>query len=277
MEQRSEEWFAARKGRITGSAIGAILGLSPFATREDVLRRMVREYHGHEGDFKGNVATEYDTLNEPNAIAEYQLETASKVEECGFFTFCDWLGASPDGLIGDDGLIEVKCPYSLRHGGEFKSISEQEHYYAQIQIQLVVTGRKWCDFYQWSPYASKLEHVKIDPQWIDEYMPELEAFYGIYVEARKPENAWRYLDGGELVQKYKMAVAALEVAQSEVEEAKQALIEATGPDGGQIGDLKVTLVERKGSISYAKAVKELLPDVDLSAYEGKSSTYWKIS
>ena len=113
MEQRSAEWFAARLNRVTGSAIGAILGLSPFATPADVMRRMVREYHGQESEFKGNVATEYGQQNEQNAIADYEMQSGNKVQECGFFVHPDfeWLGASPDGLIGDDGLIEVKCPY----------------------------------------------------------------------------------------------------------------------------------------------------------------------
>lgn len=277
MEQRSNEWYEARKGRITGSAVGAILGLSPFTSRDDVMRRMVREYHGQPSDFTGNVATEYGTLNEPNALADYQMETDSVVVAEGFVMLGEWLGASPDGLIGDDGLIEIKCPYGLRHDSDgFKSISEQMHYYAQIQVQLYVTGRAWCDFYQWSAYGSKLERVNIDPTWLEEKIPLLRSFYDEYIEQRKPENAWRYLDGGELVHKYKMALAALEVAQSELEEAKQALIDATSEKGGVIGDLKITLVERKGSVSYASAIKDLLPDADLSAYVGKPSQYWSI-
>ncbi len=277
MEQRSNEWFEARKSRITGSAVGAILGLSPFTSRDDVMRRMVREYHGQPSEFTGNIATEYGTLNEPNALADYQMETENVVDAEGFIMLGDWLGASPDGLIGDDGLIEIKCPYGLRHDSEgFKSISEQMHYYAQIQVQLYVTGRSWCDFYQWSAYGSKLERVNIDPTWLEENLPLLRAFYDDYIEQRKTENAWRYLDGGELVQKYRMAQAALEVAQSELEEAKQALIDATNGQGGVIGDLKITLVERKGSVIYANAVKDLLPDADLSAYVGKPSQYWSI-
>jgi len=59
MEQRSNEWFAARKGRITGSAVGAILGLNPWAGRNDVMRRMVREYHNQPSEFTGNSATQW--------------------------------------------------------------------------------------------------------------------------------------------------------------------------------------------------------------------------
>lgn len=277
MEQRSEEWFEARKGRITGSAVGAILELSPFATSEDVMRRMVRDYYGQESEFKGNIATEYGEMNEPNAIADYEMNTGIKVQSCGFYTHQDWLGASPDGLIGNDGLLEVKCPFSLRHGGDFKYIHEQMHYYAQMQIQMYVTGRQWCDFYQWSAYGDKLERVNYDPQWIELNLPILESFYELYLVAINPENAWRYLDGGELVQKYQQAIAALEVAKSDVEDAKQALIDATNGEGGQIGSLKITKVSKKGSVSYAKAIKDLAPDADLELYRGKNTEYWKIS
>lgn len=278
MEQRSKEWFAARANRITGSAIGAILGLSPFATTADVMRRMVRDYHGQPSEFVGNIATEHGTLNEPNALADYRMQH-NEVDECGFFVHPDfeWLGASPDGLISADGLLEIKCPYGMRHSAEgFKSIDDQKHYYAQIQYQLFCTGRTWCDFYQWSPYGDLLQRVNLDVEFIELTLPALKAFYSEYLEERKPENAWKYIDGGKLVQRYKMAKAALEVAENELEEAKMALIEATNGKGGKIGDVSITIISKQGSIAYAKAVKDLLPDADLESYRGKESTYWMV-
>jgi putative phage-type endonuclease len=278
MEQRSKEWYKAREGRITGSAIGAILGLSPFANASDVLRRMVREYHGQPSEFTGNIATQWGTDNEPNALADFKM-LHGDVQECGFYVHpqIEWLGASPDGLIGDDGLIEIKCPFGMRHSADgFKPIMDQMHYYAQVQYQLYITGREWCKFYQWSPYGAELEHVNYDQQFIADTLPSLEEFYRLYIDERKPENAWRYIDGGDLVHRYKLAKAALEVAQAELEEAKQALIDATNGDGGQIGDIKITKASRAGSIAYAKAIKDLLPDADLEAYRGKPSEYWVV-
>lgn len=281
IEQRSEEWYELRKARITGSKIGAILGLSPFATPEDVMRDMVRDYHGAEKEFKGNIATEHGTRNEPNALADYIMETGAEVTEAPFVVHpeFDWLGASPDGYVGDDKLIEIKCPFGKRHetdDGGFLSIDDQPHYMAQMQFQMLCTGRFECDFYQWSPYASKLETVKFDPAYIERNLPLLRAFFDRYLTEREPENAWRYLDGGDLVMRYKSAKAAVDAAQAELEEAKQALIDATGGNGGKVGDLNVTKAERKGSIAYAKAVKELLPDADLEQYRGKPSSYWVV-
>ena len=276
MEQRTPEWFAARKGRVTGSSVGSILNINPYSNSSDVLRRMVREYHGQESEFKGNVATDYGTLNEPNALTDYMMEHDRGVIECGFYTYQDWLGASPDGLIDNDGLIEIKCPYGLRHGGEFKPLSEQPHYHAQIQIQLFVTGRQWCDFYQWSPYDSKLERVNIDHVWLEESLEELYTFYNVYLVAREDENAWRYIDGGELANAYNTAKAALEVAKSELDDAKMALIEATNCEGGKIGNINITRVNKKGSIGYAKALKDIAPGADLELYRGKDSSYWLV-
>lgn len=279
MEQRSKEWFQARKNRITGSSVGAILELNPWNTADDVMRRMVREYWDQPSEFKGNVATDYGTVNEPNALEDYKLETGNDVQEVGFILHSDWLGASPDGVIDDNTLLEIKCPYGLRHdtSASFKTIMDQPHYYAQMQIQMYCTGSECCDFYQWSAYSSKLERVNIDPEWLDMAIPKLKAFYDKYLIERESENAWRYLDGGELVHNYKKAFAQMEVAKSELEQAKDALILATDNKGGQIGDIKISLVERKGSVSYAKAIKDLAPDADLEEYRGKSSEFWKIS
>lgn len=191
MEQRSKEWFDARKGRVTASAVGSILGLSPFAKQEDVLRRMVREYHGAPSEFTGNAATEWGTANEPWAISQYESTSGTTVAKCGFYTYEDWLGASPDGLIDDKGIIEVKCPYGLRNADspEFKSINKQFHYYAQIQVQLLVTGRDWCHFYQWAPKGEMLETVPKDDRFIADGLKALKQFHVLYlVERDKPEK-----------------------------------------------------------------------------------------
>ena len=129
LKQGSEEWFNARKGRITGSRVGAILGLSPFANRDDVMREMIREHFGYEREFKGNVATDWGSEHESTAIAQYERETGNLVISTGFFAYEDMLGASPDGLVLDNGLVEVKCPYSKK----IKPLSEQPHYIAQVQ------------------------------------------------------------------------------------------------------------------------------------------------
>lgn len=279
IEQRSEEWFNQRKGKVTGSVVGAILGLSPYMSRNDVMRKMVREYHGVDSEFKGNATTEWGQAMEPHAIADFELDTGLEVTPAEFELWDeDWLGASPDGYVNDGSLIEVKCPYSLRTKEEldFKSILGLQHYYAQIQIQLLVTNRESCYFYQWASHGADTDVVDFDPQWIDENLPSLRKFYQEYLIERD-ENAWKYLDGGDVARRYGLAKAALEVAKEELEAAKDALIEATDGENCKIGDYNITKVEKKGSISYQKAVKELAPDADLEEFRGKDSKYWRIS
>jgi len=104
-QQRTAEWYEKRKGRVTGSNVGAILGLNPYKTADDVLRQMVREYHGYESEFQGNVATQHGQFHEAGAQVEYEMETGNKVKETGFHVHPehDWLGASPDGIIAKKG------------------------------------------------------------------------------------------------------------------------------------------------------------------------------
>lgn len=195
MEQRTQEWHDARTGRVTGSIAGAILGLSPYMTRADAMRVMVRQAIGAEREFQGNVATEYGAANESTALVDYRMETLHDVEPCGFATFEDWLGASPDGLIENKGGLEIKCPYGLRDAPApvpFKPLAEQPHYYAQVQVNLLCTGREWWHFFQWSKNGNKLEVVRPDADWLDENLPVLRQFHAEYLH-EVANNADEYL------------------------------------------------------------------------------------
>jgi putative phage-type endonuclease len=179
-QQRTSEWFASRKGKVTGSIAGAILGLSPHLTRDAVMRRMVRDWHGAEKEGnQTNVAMEYGTMNESIAQLAYTKKTGNLVHEVGFLHSpiwlgqkLEWLGASPDGIVEDDNehtrVLEIKCPFGLRNDKEpvFKSIMEQPHYYAQLQIEMLCADKFEADFYQWSQYGDMLETVFISPLWI---------------------------------------------------------------------------------------------------------------
>ncbi len=283
-EQRTAEWHVKRKGRVTGSIAGAILGLAPYMTREQALRSMVRSYHGAPSEFTGNIATEWGTNNETTAIECYEFKTGNKVLAAPFVPHEDWAGASPDGNIGDDGLIEVKCPFGKRNGDEFNSIADQPHYYAQMQIQLLSTGRKWCDFYQWSPHGDRLERVEVDAEWLDENLPLLRQFYAFYLsELDNPahlEPLRRELNTNAvklLLDEYDQLKEAEQNAAARRKEVLDDLVLHAGSQNALMWGRKLTLVEKAGAISYAKAIKDLAPDADLSKYKGKSSEYWMLS
>lgn len=283
-KQRSPDWFKQRAGRVTGSRAGALLGHSPYQSGDDAIRSMVREYHGAPSEFVGGPHIDWGVNNEDGAIWQFELETGKTVEDCGFFAFEDWMGASPDGLIDDDAILEVKCPYSRRNGGEFKSIDDQPHYYDQMQLEMISTGRTKAFFYQWSPQGSKLEIVHLDPQWHEINMPYLRQKHALYLsELDNPDHLepLRKEINTDAVKKmldeYDQLGEAIANAQERQKEVKAAIIDAAGGSNALMWGRKVTKVERKGNVQYAKVVNDFCPEADLEKYRSKGSVSWKIT
>lgn len=280
MEQRSPEWHEARKGRITASMVGAILGLSPNLSRAGAMRRMVRDAHGAEPEFTGNIATEYGEFNEDGAVAEYEMETGNRVQKVGFIPHEDWAGCSPDGLINDDGGLEAKCPFGKRKEGDLKPLEDQPHYYAQVQFSLWVTGRKYWHFYQWTPRQTKLEVVLPDQAWLDENLPKLRQFYAEFLaeypaphlEAKRVEIDT--LEAARIVAEYDQLAEAIENAEARKKELLAEMVRLSGDRDAVFAGRNLTKISKAGSVSYAKAIAELLPGADLEKWRGKPSSYW---
>lgn len=286
MKQRSPEWFSARKGRVTGSVAGAILGHAPYATRDDILRRMVRDYHGAESEFQGNIATKFGEMHEAGAIIDFRLETGLDVEEVGFLPYEDWLGASPDGLTSDGGVLEVKAPFGKRKDETpiFKPLSDQPHYYAQVQIEMLCAGRDHAWFFQWAPGGTLLEYVEPDQAWRDENLPKLRQFHAEYLDAiKEPDEhlAPRRLEidtpeASRMLREWDDLNEAIERAEARKKDLLDEIVLLAGNGNAEICGRKLTLVERSGSISYAKALAELAPGADLEKWRGKPSSSWRL-
>lgn len=287
MEQNTQEWLEARRGKVTASMVGAILGLSPNMTREGALRRMVRDALGEPAEFTGNIATEYGKSKEDGAATEYHMEHLHYPAKCGFFVHPveTWLGASPDRTVGHDGLLEIKCPFSLRAAKPptFKPLGDQPHYYAQMQIQLFVTGRAWCDFYQWAPHGAKLERVSRDEDWLDKNLPKLKDFYQTsFLEAMKDPKEYLAplrpsVDGlaaMRAVQEWDELSEAIERAEARKKDLLAEMVQLAGGVDAKVAGRNLTKVSRVGSVSYAKALAKYAPDADLEPFRGKPSEYW---
>ena len=286
--QRSDEWLRARRGLITASNAGAILNLDPNRDPDDVMRQMVREWHGAEPEFTGNIATEWGVGNEATAFGQLEMLIVPPVHKCGFIVSekYPWLGASPDGLIGGDGVIEVKCPFGIRNDDnpEFKPLIDQPHYYAQMQVQMICTWRGWGVFYQWSPHGERLENVYISGEWMRENIPKLRDFYDRYLVER--ENPERHLepkrpiintiDAKLIVDEYLDISSTIDVATERKRELMAKLVALADGKNALVWGRNLTRVEKQGAISYAKAIKSLLPDADLEQWRGQPSEYWML-
>lgn len=287
MEQLSQEWFEARKGKVTASMAGAILGLDPNCSRSEAMRRMVRDAEGAEREFKGNIATQWGQMHEQEAREEFSYLTRLEVTPASFCVHSvhDWLGASPDGFIGDNVLLEIKCPYGLRNHDApvpFKTVAEQPHYYAQMQVQMYVTGRDKVLFLQWTPNEHVVTIVEYDPAWIAENIPKLEAFYQEFLrEDASKHIADKRIKAGspqaaQLIAEYDDVVKSITEAEDRKKEIIASLVEIAGGVDADFSGRKLTEVKREGSISYAKAIKELAPNADLEKWRGKPTGYWTL-
>src|SRR5699024_5496483 len=272
MKQGTTQWHKARTGKLTASRVGAALGINPWQKPDDLIRAMVREYHDAEPEFVGNIATNYGQQHEPLAVLDFMSEYNVTVEDAGFYVHQvhEWLGASPDGFVGDDALIEVKCPFSLRNGGGFKSITEQPHYHSQIQVQLAVTGRSTCFFYQWAPHGTRTEMVEFSEAWWAENLPRLHEFYQRYLE--ELDNPAHLAERNQVIngKRYEALLARYDElrkiqddAKAEQQDILEQLVQAANEQSAEICGRKLTRIDRAGSVSYAKVVKDHLPDIDL--------------
>lgn len=270
-----------RAGRITGSRIGAILGLNPYSTRRDVLREMVRESHGAEREFQGNEATRYGEAHEPDALAAYEAREGVMTYGGGellIHPVHDFLAVTPDGLVGDDGMIECKAPFR----GTYTHWNEKPYYEAQMRLQMECAGRAWCDFVVWRDGEIAVSRIEHDATWLPSVLPVLEQFMADYRAAMEaPESyladtirddkAWR-----DAASDYLDTLAAFNDIERMMKSKRERLIELAGDSSAKGCGVQVIRSERAGSVAYAKAVKELLPDADLSEYTGKPTTVFTV-
>lgn len=190
--QRScDEWYMERRKRLTASNFGKIYKLRATTNKNKVANDIAHS------TFFGNKSTKYGVENERCAISELAVALESDIRESGLFvdTQNSFLAASPDGLIGQNIIVEVKCPYSARNttpqdaiknkiikygkideNGRF-SLSRNHPYYNQVQGQLFITNRKFCCFAIWTPMGLVYERIKPDHQLWETMLPKLKSFY----------------------------------------------------------------------------------------------------
>ena len=198
LQSRSLTWFSHRRGRITASKFGSVFRTSPFSPAQSLVDSLLKpppKIH--------SPSLEWGVTNEPRVREEYQKiiqvhHTSFKVDASGLVVnpTYPYLGASPDGLVScsccGEGLLEIKCPYSIREqdpttvtGGNFYlkvvdgclQLSKEHNYYYQIQGQLALCNRSYCDFVCWTPCGVHIERVVRDESFWNQMQPKLQTFF----------------------------------------------------------------------------------------------------
>ena len=181
-EQGSPEWFQIRLGKVTASRFSDVLAKGSGATRKSYMYQIIAERLSVEvQESFTNAAMQRGIELEPEAREHYENKNLQAVEQVGFVVHDDWTGVSPDGFVGDDGLIEIKCPNSTTHIGYIIRNVFPSTYKAQVQGQLWVTGRQWCDFVSYDPRIPQNPMFTVRVERDEEYIKELQTAITIFI------------------------------------------------------------------------------------------------
>jgi hypothetical protein len=182
MDQGTAEWFAARLGKVTASKVSDVMSKTKTgygAGRETYMSQLIAEIlTGKKAEGFSNAAMAWGTETEPFARMAYEALNNVLVDEMGFAPHptIERAGASPDGLVGQDGLIEIKCPNTTTHLDTMIEETIPKKYHDQMQFQMACTGRKWCDFVSFDnrlPEDLQIFVMRINRN--NEYIAEMEA------------------------------------------------------------------------------------------------------
>lgn len=186
VEQGTDDWHKLRIGRATASKFGDIMATIQKGEAASVknyrAELVVERLTGERSDLYKSPQMVWGTETEPLARLQYVLRSGNDAEESGFFAHETLLaGASPDGLIGEDGLLEIKCPNTATHIDTLRKKQVPYQYFWQVMGQMWITGRSWVDFVSFDPRLPEnaqyyVTRVNRDEQKIRELATSVENF-----------------------------------------------------------------------------------------------------
>jgi putative phage-type endonuclease len=193
IEQNTQEWFAIRCGKVTASRIADIIATTKSgysASRANYEAQLICEIlTGKPAESFTNAAMAWGTETEPLARAQYELKTGNMVNQIGFVVHpkIEQAGASPDGLVDNDGLIEIKCPNTSTHLDTLLSQKVPSKYITQMTWQMLCTGRKWCDFVSYDPRLPDnlqlfIQRIELDEDYGKKLESEVKGFLEEVIE-----------------------------------------------------------------------------------------------
>jgi len=182
MEQRTDEWFAARLGKVTASRVADVLatrkGMESTVRAKYKLQLATERLTGQKANNFINQAMQDGIDREPIAKDIYSHVIEKDILDVGFIDHptIQMAGASPDGLIDDDSILEVKCPIETTHTQYLLDKKFPVKYKPQVQFQLAATGRDYCHFVSYNPnFEPKLQLMIVKEYRDDKYIAEIEA------------------------------------------------------------------------------------------------------
>ena len=187
IEQGTDEWFAIRCGKVTASRVADVIATTKTgysASRANYEAQLICEIlTGKPAESFTNSAMQWGTETEPLARAQYELKTGEMVNQVGFVVhpMIEQAGASPDGLVGSEGLIEIKCPNTSTHLDTLLAQKVPSKYITQMTWQMVCTGRKWCDFVSYDPRLPEnlqlfVQRIELDEDYAKKLQNEVVMF-----------------------------------------------------------------------------------------------------
>lgn len=200
MIQGSEEWLQARLGKITASRLSDVMAKTRTgygAGRKNYMAELLCErLTGTREESYINAAMQRGTELEPMARGRYEIENDLLVEETGLVDHptIENFAASPDGLVGEDGLLEIKCPNTATHIDFLRTGKIDQKYQLQMMAQMLCTNRKWVDFVSYddrlpSPLDYKCVRFDFDTDLAAEMLTEVSKFLseleGLVLEMEK--------------------------------------------------------------------------------------------
>jgi len=185
--QGSDEWKALRLGKVTASRVADVIAKTKSgysAGRANYAAQLIAErLTGTVAESYTNAAMQHGTETEPEARAAYEFYQGVTVKEVAFVPHpkIDQAGCSPDGLVDDDGLVEIKCPQTATHLETLLGQAVPSKYETQMQFQMACTGRSYCDFVSYDPRMPEnmrlfIKRVPRDDKRIAELETEIAAF-----------------------------------------------------------------------------------------------------
>jgi len=186
-EQGTDAWLSERAGKVTASRIADVMAKTKSgygASRETYMGDLAAEMlTGVPKQGFTNAAMQWGTETEPQARAMYEFQTGRTVVETGFVPHptIEGTGASPDGLVDDSGLVEIKCPNTVTHIKTLRGAAIDRKYILQMHWQMICTGREWCDFASFDPRLPDemqlhVERVHLDAELAEEITAEVTVF-----------------------------------------------------------------------------------------------------